>query len=61
MFGGSKFFIIYNILNGKIGVYDVLMSIELEMLENFFIGVWNFFIYFKIFLLLEDSRRRIVI
>jgi hypothetical protein len=61
MFGGSKFFITHNTLNGKTGAYDAPMSTELEMLENPSTGAWNFPIYSKIFLLLEDSRRRTAI
>lgn len=58
MFGGNKFFIAHDTLNGNTGVYDTLMCTELEILVNQSTGGWNFSIYSKIFLFLEDSRRK---
>lgn len=58
MFGGNKFFIAHDTLNGNTGAYDTLMCTELEILVNQSTGGWNFSIYSKIFLFLEDSRRK---
>jgi hypothetical protein len=58
MFGGNKFFIAHDTLNGNTGTYDAQMCIELEILLNQSAGSWNFSIYSKIFLFLEDSRRK---
>lgn len=39
MFGGNKFFIAHDILNGNTGAYDTLMCTELEILANPSTGV----------------------
>lgn len=56
MFGGSKFFIAHNTLNGNTGTDDARMSGELEILVKPSTGGWIFPIHVEIFLLLEDSR-----
>lgn len=58
MFGGKKFFIAHDTLSGNTGAYDSLMCAELEILVNRSTGGWDFSIHSKIFLFLEDSRRK---
>lgn len=58
MFGENKFFIAHDTFNGNTGADDSLMCAELEILVNQSTGDWNFSVHSKIFLFLEDGRRK---